>query len=246
VFNSGPAHLSLASILFPAVAVGFSSIGGLITYTTIAPACQFFGPVISRVSNETNRIALTFDDGPTPGGTDAILDILRGAQIHATFFVIGANVQKNPDLLRRIHAEGHAIGNHTWHHHHHAWLGTKKYWRDEIARTDDAIEQITGARPRYFRPPIGIKTPFTLAVAKELNHPTITWSRRARDGIPTTAKKILARFSALRPGDIAILHDGTSPIFPRTPAATIGALPLLLEMLRRQNLQPVRLDELLA
>jgi peptidoglycan/xylan/chitin deacetylase (PgdA/CDA1 family) len=221
------------------------TIGALITYGLISPRSQVYGKTIWHGPVGSSAVALTFDDGPTPGGTDAILDILRRANIPATFFVIGENAERHPDLLRRIRDEGHIIANHTWHHHHHAWLGSRKYWCDEILRTDDLIEKIVGIRPLFFRPPIGIKTPLTLSVAHQSHHQTITWSIRARDGIPTTPENILARFTNIQAGDIAILHDGTSPQFQRNSAATIAALPKLLEFLKQKHLQPVRLDELI-
>lgn len=234
-------------MVLPAIATcGFASLGAYITRGVIAPRSQIYGRSIWHGPRDRAAIALTFDDGPTPGGTDAVLDILRKADVRAIFFVIGQNVEKYPDLLRRIHAEGHAIGNHTWHHHHHAWLGSKNYWEKEMRRTDELIERITGVRTRFFRPPIGIKTPLTFAAAKKLGYLTVTWSRRARDGVPTTPQNILRRVTDITAGDIAILHDGTSPNFPRNPAATIEALPTFLSAIKTKSLHAVSLDELLA
>src|SRR5438552_3460310 len=89
------------------------------TWGTFVPSGWLWGEVISRGTIQgPPRVALTFDDGPTPGGTDRILDLLAELKAPSTFFVIGQNVERHPDLLRRIDAEGHLIGNHTFDHHH--------------------------------------------------------------------------------------------------------------------------------
>jgi len=222
-----------------AIGIGF-------TYATVFPGSQLWGKVLMRGPNTSRAVALTFDDGPTPGATDAILDVLESHNARATFFVIGANAERHPDLLRRIHSRGHLLANHTYHHAHHGWLGTPRYWRDEIQRTDDIIHQAIGLRPAIFRPPMGIKTYFTLNEARRLGHTTVAWSRRAMDGISTTPERILLRLAELTPGDIVLLHDGIQPHRTRDPRATAEALPRLIDSIRGQNLEPKRLDELLG
>ena len=209
-------------------------------------ALQLWGEVLWHGPRERPIIALTFDDGPTPGGTDAILDILQSAGVVATFFVIGQNVERHPELLRRIHEAGHAIGNHTWHHDHHGWLGSRRYWEEEIGRTDEVIEKTIGVRPTFFRPPVGIKTFLTLAAAQRMGHTTVNWSLRGRDGVATDAKNILDRLSNVDRGDIVLLHDGTSPNYSHDPGATIAAAPQFAgEQLQERELKAVRLDQLL-
>jgi peptidoglycan/xylan/chitin deacetylase (PgdA/CDA1 family) len=218
-----------------------------VTYATIAPACAFWGPVVCRGPAGSNRVALTFDDGPTPGSTERVLDALREGQAAATFFVVGSNVTKHPDLLRRIHREGHLIANHTLSHSHYGVMRTLPYWTREIRQTDDAIESIVGVRPALFRPPMGVKTWHTARAARELGHTVITWSRRAIDGIPTSAKRIVDRLAGAADGEILLLHDGVEPhALHRDRSATLAAIAPLIQKLRERGLTPVRLDELLS
>src|SRR5438128_1621508 len=96
------------------IALAASAAVAAFTYASVAPACTFWGPVISKGNSALPRYALTFDDGPTENSTERILDILNYHNVKATFFVIGVNAEKNPKLLERIHAEGHIIGNHSY------------------------------------------------------------------------------------------------------------------------------------
>jgi peptidoglycan/xylan/chitin deacetylase (PgdA/CDA1 family) len=228
-----------------AAPIGVSILGGL-TYATVAPACSFWGSLIARGRSDSNQVALTFDDGPTPGSTDRILDCLRDADVKAAFFVIGCNVKKHPDLLRRIDSEGHLVCNHSFEHSHYTVFRRWPYWKREIERTGDAIEEVLGFRPRIFRPPMGVKTWHTSIARKRTGQTIVTWSRRAFDGLSTNADRILNRFSNVTGGEILLLHDGVEPHAPHTDrSATIAAVPRLIESLRAKNLQPDRLDHLL-
>jgi peptidoglycan/xylan/chitin deacetylase (PgdA/CDA1 family) len=239
-----------AGALVIAAAPFASALAGL-TYATVAPACRFWGPLISRAgagaASESKRIALTFDDGPTAGTTERVLDALGDAGgAKATFFVVGTNAEREPGLLRRIHDEGHLIGNHTYHHSHYGMMRTLPWWKRQIRQTDDLIESIIGVRPALFRPPMGVKTWHTTRAARELGHTIVTWSRRAMDGFPTRSDKIVGRFGDAADGEILLLHDGIEPHSPhRNREATIGAVRPLIESLRGRGLEPVRLDELL-
>jgi peptidoglycan/xylan/chitin deacetylase (PgdA/CDA1 family) len=231
-----------SAILVPAV----GALSGL-TYATVAPACTFWGPTISRGPANSRKVALTFDDGPTPGTTDAILDLLRDAAVNASFFVIGANVRKHPDLLRRIHDEGHLIANHSFMHSHYGVVRRRPYWLREVIETDDVIEQILGLRPAMYRPPCGVKTWHTFHAIRQTRHTMITWSRRGIDGLPTTPQRIMRRFENIQGGEIVLLHDGVEPNTSYADrSATIAVVPMLLEQLQRENLTPVRLDDLLG
>ena len=231
----------LALSTIPAAAV----VGGL-TYATAAPASTFWGENISRAGRGAPGVALTFDDGPTPGPTDRVLDALAAANVRAAFFVIGANVEQHPDLLRRIHADGHLVGNHSFSHSHYTVFRRWPYWEREIRRTDDAVHKVLGVRPLLFRPPMGVKTWHTSIARRRTGHTMVTWSRRAVDGLPTTAEKILRRFAGTTAGEILLLHDGVEPHAPSSDrTATIAAVPRLIENLGAAGLPPVRLDELL-
>lgn len=227
------------------VATPLAVIGGL-TYASVAPRCTLWGPVVSRGRSDTSQVALTFDDGPTPGSTDQILDILRAEQSLATFFVIGRNVEANPDLLRRMHGEGHLIANHTWSHSHYASAHRWRWWEREIRQTDELIKSIVDNRPTSFRPPMGVRTWHTARAARQLDQTIVTWSHRAWDGLRTTPDRILHRFDNVSAGDILLMHDGVEPHSPhRDRSATVAALRPLLQRIRANGLSPARLDSLL-
>jgi|SRR5665213_269669 len=219
---------------------------GFASCATFIPGSRIWGPIISHgTADDPPRVALTFDDGPTAGGTDRILDLLAESNVKATFFVIGANVERAPELLRRIHHEGHLIGNHTFDHSRWCTTGLTKYWRRQIDKTDAAIQRVIGIRPLFFRPPIGHKTPHTISAARTHGHAIVNWSVRAWDGIPTTPEKIIAHVvPRCRRGSIVVLHDGVEPGRVRDPWATIAAVKGLVTSLRNRGLEPVRLDEL--
>lgn len=217
------------------------------SYATFVPGSRIWGPVIWQGPRTAPpRVALTFDDGPTAGPTERVLDLLASVNIKAAFFVIGQNVERQPELLRRIDADGHLIGNHTFDHSR--WCSTyhESSWLEQMEKTDRAIEQVIGRRPRLFRPPIGHKTPYTLAAARRSDHVVVTWSVRAWDGIPTTADRIVRHVvPRSRAGTIVVLHDGAEPGAQRDASATLDALRPLVAELGERGLTPVRLDELI-
>jgi len=234
--------------LATAAAITTAALAGAagLTYAAVYPDCTLFGPVISRGRSDSGGVALTFDDGPTPGTSERVLDELLKSNAHATFFVIGVNVEQHPDLLRRIHEQGHAIANHSWHHSHFCAMGLTKYWEREIRRTDDLIHSIIGHRPSTFRPPMGVKPWHITAAARRTGLTLVTWSRRAWDGLATTPQRILERFSRVTAGEILLMHDGVEPHAPhRDRQATIAAIAPLIASLRDKGLKPMRLDELL-
>lgn len=230
------------------------------------PRSDWFGPVLSRApagAPEDNRIALTFDDGPHEQATPRILDILARHDVRATFFVIGRLADANPALIRRTVAEGHLLGNHTYDHDRAGLLYWNRYWHDQLERTEQAIARAAAddplacgtlassrpqaaSAPRFFRPPMGFKSRFNMRAAARLGLTTVTWSRRARDGVATDSAAIVRRVAAARPGEIVLLHDGVEPASRRSPDALVEALPDVLASLAGRGLRPVRLDELLG
>jgi peptidoglycan-N-acetylglucosamine deacetylase len=169
---------------------------------------QFFGEIVPRIDTRQKVVALTFDDGPTPGMTDEVLSILNEAGVKATFFVIGANLERNLEDGRKIVAAGHELGNHSYSHKRMV-LKTPSFIESEIERTDQLIRQ-AGYRPAiHFRPPYGKKLillPYFLA---RTSRKTITWDVEP-DSYPEIAadsNKIVAHvMEKTRPGSIILLH----------------------------------------
>lgn len=225
-----------------------AGLAGFASYATFVPGNRIWGPVVWHGPRDgLPRVALTFDDGPTAGATDRVLDLLGELNVKAAFFVIGRNVEREPELLLRIDREGHLIGNHTYDHWRLASTQRGEYWREQVEKADLAIERVLGRRPTMFRPPIGHKTPYTMAAAHEFGHAVVTWTVRAWDGMQTTPQKIVSRvLPRCRPGAIVVMHDGVEPDRPRDPSPTLAAVKPLVAALRDRGLAPVRLDELIS
>lgn len=200
--------------------------------------------VVCRGPAGGSGLALTFDDGPDPCYTPQILDLLAAHGARATFFVVGRKVRNHPELVRRMVAEGHEVGNHTFSHLH-AWLTwPHKVWT-EIEEGERAIEEVTGQRPRYFRPPWGAFNLFSGLVALR-RYRVVLWSCEVRDWAPgatssQVAEAVLAQAGA---GEIVDLHDSGGA--PGAPARTVEALRLILPGLAARGLKSVTLSELLS
>jgi peptidoglycan/xylan/chitin deacetylase (PgdA/CDA1 family) len=243
-----PAMSTLFSQPVIAGAAACVSFAAAASYATFAPRAALWAPVIWHGDRRgPARVAITFDDGPSPDSTPAVLDALGELGVRAAFFVVGLNAARAPALLRRIAGEGHLLGNHSFDHHHFGVMCHARYWRDQLARTDEVIEAETGLRPLFFRPPMGFKTPFMALAARQRGNHLVTWTRRALDGVPTTEAEILQRLAGrTRAGDIVAMHDGVEPHGSRHVDATVRAIRPLFRALHDHGITPVRLDEILA
>ena len=221
---------------------------GAVAHGVFWPRSRVLVPVRWRGSTEAPpRIAITFDDGPDPESTPAILDALEERRAVAAFFVIGRHVLDHPEVLRVLDERGHLIGNHSFSHAYGGMFRSSAYWQGELHRTGDAIAAAIGKRPRLFRPPMGLKNPPMARATRREGCDIITWTRRGRDGIPTTTPAILRRLVApARAGDVLCLHDGCDPNLRRNPAPTVEAVRPLVDGLRARGLRIVRLDDLLG
>jgi len=230
-------------------AAALAAVAGVAAYGMFVPASRFFGPVISRAGGSragAGAVALTFDDGPWPGGTERILEILAREGVRAAFFVIGRYAAEHPEMVRRIHDEGHLIGNHTFDHSRLGMFRGWTYWDDQVRRTNEVVAELTGSEPVYFRPPMGFKSPPSMRAARRNGCEVVTWSRRALDGVTTTADAIVRHVSGAEDGEIVLMHDGRDPMSRREVGATAEALPEVIARLRDKGLGIVRLDELLG
>ncbi len=207
----------------------------------------WFGDVYERGIVGQNRCAITFDDGPLPGATNLILDILKSENVPATFFVIGQNVQRHPELLQRMVREGHIVANHTWSHSHYSMLRGWRYWRREIEQTDAIIQSIVDVTPAWFRPPMGVRTPINMYAVCASGHACIMWTKRGMDGVATTAERIRDRIiPGLNDGAVLLLHDGRDNASRRDPIPTIQALPQIIRAARESGLTWTPLNTLLG
>jgi peptidoglycan-N-acetylglucosamine deacetylase len=195
------------------------------------------GDVVCRVETTAPLVALTFDDGPTARGLDAVLPLLHRYQAKGTFFMIGKLAE--PPLVARVVAEGHEIGNHSFHHKR-MMFRSSDYYDAEIATTDAALQRGGAPKPALFRPPFGKKlTGLPQAVARSGKQMIMWDSGDPPDRDPQLyARKVLHQ---VRPGSIILIH----PMYAGN-ATERAALPLILAELSRRGYRMVTVSELLA
>jgi len=219
-----------------------------LTFYAFLPALisRIFGFKVFMRGQSIHEVALTFDDGPDPVYTPKLLDLLKRQGAKATFFVVGENAENNPDLIARIHDEGHIIGIHNYFHHTN-WLMRPKTVKRQIHRTSDVIKKITGTRPMYYRPPWGIVNVFDYANLGYLQ--IVLWTSlfgdwRKRVGADKLYKRMRQK---LKPGQVFLLHDCgiTFGADRDAPANTISALERILEDGRQLGYRFVGIDEMI-
>ena len=184
-----------------------------------------------------NVIALTFDDGPNKEFTPKVLTLLKKYNANATFFVIGDNVHKHPDLLKKINKEGHLIGNHSYYHQNSfGFLSTKKVM-DELEKTNRIIEKNINLKMKFFRPPFGVTNPNIAKAVKNLNLHTFGWSIRSLDTIAKDPEKVYQKIiSKIKKGDILLMHD--------TSELSVTVLEMVLKYLEQNHIKTITLDKL--
>jgi peptidoglycan/xylan/chitin deacetylase (PgdA/CDA1 family) len=184
----------------------------------------------------TAGVAVTFDDGPHPEGTPAILDVLAAAGARATFFLIGEQVQRRPELAARIVAEGHVVALHGYHHRLQLRLSPRAL-NDDIRRGAAVLHQATGQPPVWHRPPYGIYSPAGLRAARDAGLQPLLWSRWGKDWRKLTTPGRIARRATrgVVGGDVILLHDADFYSAKHCYRHTVAALgPILTELQRRK------------
>ena len=177
---------------------------------------------------EDERVALTFDDGPDPDATPAVLDALDEVETKATFFMVGEQALEHRTLAREVAERGHEVALHGFEHREHSELGRQA--RDDIARGLGTLEVATGRRPTLFRPPYGRFSQDSYEACADLGLEPVLWSAWGMDWEPIPAERIAELATRdLTPGAIVLLHD-SARYAPRPDAtATVEALPLLAQ-----------------
>ena len=190
-------------------------------------------------------VLLTFDDGPHPHGTPAVLDVLDKAAAKAVFFLVGEQVRRWPSLAADIAAAGHAIGLHGFRHQsRRQW--TARLLRDDLTRASAAIHDATGDTPHLYRPPHGLLSLAGLRQVRAQGLDTLLWSRWGRDWERRATVESITRHLTYeaRAGDILLLHDADHYAAPDCWKTTVAALPPILDELARQGLHPERKNTL--
>ena len=205
-----PVALVLLWPYSPIAAVGVLALShALLLYPTLTPNAQWLGPVITSFDTARPEVWLTIDDGPT-SDTPALLDVFDRHEVKATFFVKGALADERPDVIREIVARGHSVANHSHTHPSGTfWCALPSQVRSEIMQCNETLETLTGARPRWFRAPVGHKNPFVHPVLERERMQLIGWTSRGYDAVWTDPARILSRLLPhVKPGAIVVLHQG--------------------------------------
>jgi len=233
-----------ASLAAATVAV---TAGLTLTYAALSPGSQLFGHTI-LAGTDPNEAALTYDDGPNDAATDALLELLAQRNARATFFMIGRFVAQRPEIVRRVHAAGHLIGNHT---QTHPWLSflSARAIREELRACNQALEDILGAPVHYLRPPHGARRPEVFRAAAELGLKIVQWNAMGYDWQPIPADRIVANVTrglnrARRHHTAAniLLHDGHQQGIGTDRSATIQATSTLLDRFAHENIRTITVD----
>ena len=195
------------------VSSGAAAAAGIAAWGAVAPSSELFGPTVRHTAS-SRKIALTFDDGPNPAVTPALLELFDRYSARATFFLIGKFARACPELVKEISMRGHLIGNHS-DTHANLFFRSRAGIRDELARCQDAITAGADAEPpRWMRPPYGYRSPFLSAEIQRAGmRGVVMWSKICWDWKPQPPQRLIERLSRVaRPnqshGDIVVLHDG--------------------------------------
>ena len=210
------------------------------TSGVIIPQLEMYGDVVWRGAS---GVALTFDDGPDHENTRRVLRILAERGHKATFFVVGRKVKLHADVLREIHAAGHAMSLHGYLHDRLFSLKTPRFVCQDIERTQRAVEEACGIRPTLFRPPVGHVSSRTAAGASMAGVTLVAWSVRAFDGLarPSPERVVRRIGRGLKPGAMVLLHDAAEH-GDHVPGS-VEALPKILDLIEQRGLKTLRVDE---
>ncbi len=237
-------RLGLVRIIFEVVLIIIIIIMAMWNFTKPAvPKRSWYENVVHRVPTTEKVVALTYDDGPHPVFTPQILDILDKYHVKATFFMIGSQMERYPEVVEEVLKRGHIITNHTYTHPRNIEADTAPQIIRELELCEQVIERMTGRRAYLFRPPRGSVDSTVFAIAQEEGYQTILWTVCA-DHHDTPTPELMAErvVKLIKPGGIILAHDGTFP----SRWKDVQATSLIIESLMKQGYQFLTLPELLA
>lgn len=199
---------------------------------------NFFIKILCSAKTNQKEIAISFDDGPVTNYTPGILQLLKQANIKATFFCIGNRIAGNETILNQIKEDGHIIGNHSYSHHFWFDMFSSKKMLDDLRLMDTELKKVIGLQPILFRPPYGVTNPNLKKAIIAGNYTPVGWSVRSMDTVIKDEKKLLDKISSsLKPGAVFLFHD--------TSATTLKVLPAFIKEVKNRGYHIVPLDKLL-
>lgn len=218
----------------------------VLVYSILPTIFSFISTWRRSYHSVAKEIAFTFDDGPDPIYTPKLLDLLNKYQIKASFFVLGSKAEKHPQLIRRMHQEGHLVGLHNYVHKSN-WFRFPWVVRRELDYSCALLENLIGSRPIYYRPPWGLLNMFDLGLRKHLE--VVLWSLmvgdwRSKGGSEKIKRRLLQH---IKPGDIILLHDSGDTMGANwdAPRYTLEALEHVFGEIQIQGYNCVRIDHML-
>jgi peptidoglycan/xylan/chitin deacetylase (PgdA/CDA1 family) len=222
----------------------------LLTAAGLWPKSRLLGPnwtCLPGNAATAHAIGITIDDGPDPEITPRVLAVLDEYGAKATFFCIGEQVRRYPEIAREIVHRGHMIENHSQRHLHRFSLLGPRGLAAEIEQAQDTIGTITGQLPRFFRAPAGLRNPFLDPVLARLGLHLASWTRRGFDTVNGSADVVYRKLvSHLQAGDILLLHDGHAALTATGVPVILDVLPRLLTAIASGKLVPITLRAALA
>ncbi|MCH5599875.1 polysaccharide deacetylase family protein [Niabella ginsengisoli] len=210
----------------------------LLFYGSYFVQSQFYMKTVCDVDMKEKKIAITFDDGPQQNFTPHILDILKEADVKATFFCIGKNAEANKNLLKQIYNEGHTIGSHSYTHGFWFDLLSAKAMHKDLQQLHEFVKDELGIEIKWFRPPYGVTTPNLKIAVDKMNYTAIGWNVRSMDTVSKNEVELLKKLKrSLKPGGIFLFHD--------TAAITVRVLPEFINYAGQQGYEIEPLNKLL-
>lgn len=220
------------------------ALAGVLLLLAVLPGNSFYGKVLTHADTQRKVIALTFDDGPYPPYTQKLLNVLAEKHVHATFFMVGENAAKHPELVREVQSAGHLVALHAGYHKDLLKLSPDEV-RSNIAYGKSTLEGITGTQLHFMRPPHGFKDWSVISAIEDAGLLTTNWSIIPRDWTNPGAQVITDRvLEKAEPGAIVLLHDGDSPKNTAPREQTIEAVAAIIDKLRAQGYEFVTIEEL--
>jgi peptidoglycan/xylan/chitin deacetylase (PgdA/CDA1 family) len=218
---------------------------GAAGYQSMAPTGQWYGRTFTGLQPGSNKLALTYDDGPNDPHTLRLLEVLTRQNVRATFFLIGRYAKQRPDIVRDLVHAGHAVGNHTFSHPNLIFTSAART-RTELQDCEQALSDAAGEHSRLFRPPFGARRPASLRVAAELGLQPVMWNVTGFDWKGRPADYIEAKVAKqVRGGNVILLHDGSHRVFGADRSQTVIATERLILRYRYEGYEFVTIPEMM-
>lgn len=239
-----PFDITRRFIKHPMLLFGGLVIIGLMVYLSFDPRFSIYS--IDRAKTNQKVIALTFDDGPSEPATSQVLSVLAENKVKATFFMVGDNVARHPELAKQVLQQGHVIGNHSDSHSYFMAGPTSRILKN-VDEGQQEIYKATGVKPHFYRPPFGFRTFWGGRAIVKAGYTVVTWDDMTTDYWGLSPDRITANIvKHARPGGIIVLHDGQENKTGAKRDNVVAALPEIIQQLQAQGYTFVTLDQLLG